>query len=240
MDWKPELRKLPDIQALDREIDHLRSERRELEAGKAAADLAKRVADGEARLQRVRTEREALARQQRLDDLARQSEETDRKKLNEKLYGGSVRNPRDLEGLQKNIAGSEEKISVLETRILEAMEKDEGLAARVGQLERVLHRDREQLAALRAESTRRIAEIDASLKDLEGRRSALASSVAAPVQREYDRIRGRAGGVGVGVVSGGVCGACGVALPPLLMAKLGHGDTLLTCEHCGRLLVEGD
>ena len=71
MDWKAEVGKLPDIQACDREIDRLQAARRDLAAGRALAELTKRVADTEARLPRLRAEREAVVRQQRLDDLAR-------------------------------------------------------------------------------------------------------------------------------------------------------------------------
>jgi predicted nucleic acid-binding Zn-ribbon protein len=239
VDWKAELNRLPEIQACDREIDRLRAERRDLAAGTGTADLAKRVAEAEARLARLRVEREGVARQQRLDDLARESEEAEKKRLTERLYGGSVRSPRDLEGLQKNIAGSEERIGVLETRVLEAMERDERLGERIGELERGLQGDRERLGTLRAQAAQRITEIDAALGSLEQRRATLAAAVAAPVLREYDRIRSRAGGIGIGVVTAGACGACGVALPPLLQSKLGHGDSLLTCEHCGRILVGG-
>ncbi len=239
MDWKAEVAKLPDIQAADREIDRLRTERRDLAAGKTVADLSKQVAGAEAALGRLRSERETVARQQRLDDLARQSEEADKKRLTERLYSGTVRSPRDLEGLQKNIAGSDERIGVLETRVLEAMERDEGLGARIAAMERALARDKETLSARRSEAAARIADIDTALGALEPRRRALAEAVAPPVLREYDRIRGRAAGVGAAVVSGGVCGACSVALPPLLVSRLARGDSLVNCEHCGRILVGG-
>jgi predicted nucleic acid-binding Zn-ribbon protein len=150
-----------------------------------------------------------------------------------------VRSPRDLEGLQKNIAGSDERIGVLETRVLEAMEREEALAARIAEVERALARDRDELSARRAEAAARIAAIDATLGQLEPRRQGLAEAVAEPVLRDYDRIRARAGGIGAALVAGGACGACGVALPPLLISRLGRGDGLLTCEHCGRILVGG-
>jgi predicted nucleic acid-binding Zn-ribbon protein len=238
LDWKAELAKLPGIQGCDRAIDHLRQQRRELAAGSATAEVAKRVANAEAQLARLRAERAAVVRQQRVDDLARQSEEAEKRRLTERLYSGAVRAPRDLEGLQKNIAGSEERIGALETRVLEAMEREESLTARIGEIERGLRADRERLAELQQAAARRLGELDAELADLQERRGALAAAVAAPVLREYERVRSRAGGVGVGIVTGGVCGACGVALPPLMTSRLSHGEGLLTCEHCGRILVE--
>ncbi len=239
MDWKAEVGKLPDIQACDREIDRLRAERRDLAAGGALAELTKRAADIEARLLRLRVEREAVVRQQRLDDLARQSEEAEKKRLTDTLYSGTVRSPRDLEGLQKNIAGSDERIGALETRVLEAMERDEALTGRIAEMERALARDKAELSERRGQARARIAEIDAALSGLEPRRQGLAEAVAGPVLREYERIRSRAAGIGAAVVAGGSCGACGVALPPLVLSRLARGEALLTCEHCGRILVGG-
>ena len=174
MDWKAEVGKLPDIQACDREIDRLRAERRDLAAGGALAELTKRAADIEARLLRLRVEREAVVRQQRLDDLARQSEEAEKKRLTDTLYSGTVRSPRDLEGLQKNIAGSDERIGALETRVLEAMERDEALTGRIAEMERALARDKAELSERRGQARARIAEIDAALSGLEPRRQGLA------------------------------------------------------------------
>lgn len=239
MDWKAELQKLPALQTLDRELDGLRADQRGLAGGEAVAELVRRAAVSRDRLGRLRAERESAARQMRKDDLDRQSEEAEKKRLTDRLYGGSVRNARDLEGMQKNLEGCEERIGLLETRVLEAMERDESLGVRIAELEQALSRDEAAAAERRAADQRRLDELSGAIAESEARRRDMASEVAAPVLREYDRVRGRAAGVGIGVVGGkGICGACGVALPPLLLSRVHRGESLVTCEHCGRLLVE--
>jgi len=54
--------------------------------------------------------------------------------------------------------------------------------------------------------------------------------------RKYERIRTRMGGLAFVASSNNQCSACKMQVPHQLYVRLMHGDEILTCEHCGRLL----
>lgn len=149
-----------------------------------------------------------------------------------------MRNARDLEGLQKNIEGNAAKISELETTILEAMERVDGLQSRLAAARLALARAEEELKVRRQEGRARLGEIDAQLPRWTAQREAHARHIDATVLREYERVRQRAHGVGVAAASDGRCGACGLEFPALMQARLRKTDQPVNCESCGRLLVE--
>lgn len=238
MDWKGELGKLPRLQEVDLRLDALRAQRRQLRAGEPWAESARVAGARQRKLAELQGRRGDVERTQRQAEIDRQAGVEEGKRIEGRLYGGEVRNVRDLEGLQKNLAGVRQRVGDLETRILECMESGEALdkeieAVRrsVGQAEQVLNRQR-------LEGGRSLAAIEDELPQLEAQRAALAAVVEPVALAEYERARARAGGVGVANLIGGSCGSCGVEVSPLVLSRLRKWERPYSCESCGRLLVE--
>ncbi len=238
IDWAGELRKALTLQELDRQGDALRDERRALLADAEGAALERQARSWAARIKAIEADLAETARHQRLQELERQTLEAERERNTQRLYGGAVKSPRDVEGLQKNIAGADARIGDLETSILEAMERTDALRK---QLADARQQSGAATGALhsRVQAVRqRVARIDELLPVLATRREPVQRAIAPLVLREYDRVRARAGGVAVAAVREGACGACGMALPPRLLEWVRQGDQLVACEHCARLLVD--
>ena len=164
--------------------------------------------------------------------------EAERERSTRRLYSGEVRNPRDLEGLQKNIDGNAAKIEALETTILEAMERADELKDAVAAAREALAGLEGRLKRLRQTSRQRLGEIDKHLPHLLTRRDEAAHRIEAVALREYERVRQRANGIGLAEAAGGRCGACGLELPALVQSQLRRTDQPVHCENCGRLLVD--
>lgn len=58
--------------------------------------------------------------------------------------------------------------------------------------------------------------------------------------RLYERIRTALGGKAVVAVRRNACGGCFKRVPPQVSVELRKNSRLMTCEHCGRLLVSDD
>jgi predicted nucleic acid-binding Zn-ribbon protein len=238
VDWQAELRRALQLQDLDRQIDALRAERQRLLSD--AQEVAARQ-DVEARRVRAASlEKEiaALDRQQRLQELERQALEAERERNTQRLYGGAVRDPRELEGLQKNVEGTARKIDALETAILEAMERVQTLREQLEEERSALAEAEERLRRIRHRRHVRLGEIDGQLPLLLARREEEARRIDPVVLREYERLRGRGGGVAVAPAGNGACGVCGISLSTAALGRLRAGTVPVTCEHCGRLLVD--
>ncbi len=83
------------------------------------------------------------------------------------------------------------------------------------------------------------AAIDAELADLGRRRAELAELVPDDLRATYDRLRARLGGVAVARLVGNHCDGCHLTLSAVELDRIRHlPDTeLVTCDHCGRILV---
>ena len=238
MDLRVELGRLPDLQEVDRQLDVLREERRCLRAGEPWAEVARVVGARQRRAAGLDARRAELERAQRLAEGEREQALGEAARLEQRLYGGEVRNVRDLEGLQKNLQGVRDRVSDLETTILEAMEGLEGVEAELGPARQGLAQAEQLLARQRLEGGRRLAVIEAELPRLDAERARLAGRVEPAVLTEYERARSRAGGIGVARLSGATCGSCGVEVSPLMVSRLRKWDRVYACESCGRILVE--
>ena len=75
---------------------------------------------------------------------------------------------------------------------------------------------------------------------LEKVRDDIAGRLSRDVRNRYERIsRGKAG-LAVVSIKKGACGGCFTALPPQRINEVKRNDRLITCEHCGRVLVWND
>lgn len=239
MDWREELRKALRLQEADRRCDALRAERHALLHDAQEAALDRDVRARTARIAALEREIADAERVQRLADLERKSAEGERERASRRLYGGEVRTARDAEGLQKNVEGAARRVDELETQILEAMERASGLQQRLAEERTGLKGAAEALRMRREAGRTRLAQVDAELPRADAARAAVAAEIDARVLREYERLRPRCGGIAVASAAGGSCGACGVQLSSYVLARVrSSADAAVTCEQCGRMLVE--
>ncbi len=212
-------------------------------------DLSKRVAALEARLadhhaveSAEATARAASERLQRARHALRQAEaeaEAVRMKIRrseEMLYSGSVRNPKELQDLQKEVGALKRLLSRREDAQLEAMvaaeEAEAAQRAAEGRLQAVRHERLQQETRWRGE----LDDLQQRLASLDGRRAALAAEVPPDALTTYERLRQSRGGLAIAAVEDHACTACGAPLTPDLVRAARSGDALVFCRTCKRIL----
>ncbi len=221
------------LQQVDSRIDHL-----EAELGRVVSELASNsVAAAAQQVLDSAEDEQKIAEEGRLG--AERQTGLLRAKLQQaeaSLYGGTVRNPKELQDLQAEVASLKKHLSSLDADEIAWMEKleaaDTHCRAATGQLEEVLLKLESEHGQLR----RRQSELLLLKESLLSERAATAAAVTRAWRETYDGLRQTRRGVAVAAVEDGACAACGTALTPATQQSVRHAQVLVHCPSCGRIL----
>ena len=206
------------------ELKKQQGESAELKAARASA------AEADIELARLRSVQREFDRQiKELSDHIRAAER--------EMMSGRVRNPRELEGMEANVAALKRRRSALEDESLATMLEVEVWQAeaetRQGQQasSEAAHVARQQ--AIKREAAQKIAE----LKTLSARLNQQWEAVS-PADRDlYKNLRSRKAGRALAREQGGACQACGLMLSTGAAQAVHGGSQRIFCPGCGRLLL---
>lgn len=200
----------------DRELQLARSQLQKTDDLVESARKALRRAEEDVRAQRVKIEQTEAA-----------------------LYGGKVRNPKELQDLQNEATALKRYLAVLEDRQLEHMieledaEKDRKVAS--DELNRVQQRNEQ----VNSELIREQASLTDDVKHLQAERQAEISSIPDEDLALYQNLRQQRRGVAVALVTDKTCAACGSTLSTALLHASRSPNQLTRCDTCGRILYAG-
>lgn len=154
-----------------------------------------------------------------------------------KLYGGSIKNPKELKDLQADIEQLKRHLSSVEDRDLEALTATDSA-------EEELHTVESDLATLdaswgeeQAELTERIERLTREIAEHEELRRERADNIAPELLRTYDRLRVAHQGRGVAKLDRNLCMGCRISLPVNLVNRARAGSALTQCPNCERILI---
>jgi len=151
------------------------------------------------------------------------------------LYSGSVKNPKELQDLQKEIVSLKKHLITLEERELEAMVNAE-------QTEKELNDAKTALELLQArlgnEHQKMIADqaaLTLEVERLNEERGAVLGPIDSALLHIYDDLRQQKRGVAVTEVTDNSCSSCGATLNAALQQSA-RSSKLMNCPSCGRIL----
>jgi hypothetical protein len=207
-------------------------------------------------LEKLLSDRSTLAQVEEACNNAEEALQTERKKLRQAennvleqrikieqdesaLYSGKMRNPKELQDLQNEVAALKRFLSTLEDRQLEIMITTEEIEAISREaktaLDKVLATMIEQQAHFNAEKT-------SFLKDkerLEIERQAACNALSAQELDLYTQLRKQKRGIAVARVLDRTCTACGSTLTPALVQAANSPNQIVRCSSCSRILYPG-
>ena len=228
--------KLFRLQQLDTQLDQAQARLNKIEvelSDDRELSLA-RVQAQEAESQ-VETERKALRR-------AEEEVKSQRVKIEQTeatLYGGKVRNPKELQDLQQESAALKRFLSVLEDRQLERMialedaEKNRSIV--LDQLEDAQRRNQQSNSSLVKEQSA----LQDEARHWQAERQAEIGSIPEGDLALYQNLRQQRRGVAVARVTDNTCSACGSTLSSALLHAARSPNQLTRCDTCGRILYVG-
>jgi hypothetical protein len=153
-----------------------------------------------------------------------------------KLYGGTVRNPKELAGLNDDASMLKGQLRRHEDDLLNHMvnvdEEETALHQAEAALKEVDARWQSEQADLRSQKER----LEAELAELEKSRRAQAATIEGRVMELYDVLRERRQGKAVAKVERGMCQGCRISLPMSVLQKTRSGFDIVQCVSCERIL----
>lgn len=227
------------LQDLDLRADQLRHRLGALEQKARVASIRNELAAFDAESERIRNERDELARTQKRYEDEVAIVEAKAKEIDGSLYGGSVTSPRELQALQAELESVKNRQGQIEDNVLNVMEQidplDKDLLARAEA--RVEIEKQEAVAVAALEDAER--EIKLELDAVDADRAPLLATVPDNLLNQYGTLRERLGGIGVARLNHGTCGGCHLMLSAVELDRIKHEppDALVHCGECGRLLV---
>ena len=156
------------------------------------------------------------------------------KAVSDRLYGGSVKNPKELVNLEQDVQGLKRHLGHREEVLLDAMGVVESSEAGVGSLQKQVERlmaewehERESLEVLKDSTETEIGRLTQS-------HNLLRNEIEPEAARRYDLLS-QAKGVAVVKVELGRCTGCNLTIPTGQWQKARTGE-VVECGSCGRIL----
>jgi predicted nucleic acid-binding Zn-ribbon protein len=227
-------KQIDQLQTLDLERDAHRRRLKQVLAALAepealrAAELA--VTAAHAQAAHVRARRQDL-------ELETQTLEDKVTSVEERLYSGQVKNPKELADLQNDVASLRRHRAALDDVLLEAM-----LALEEAErTERQKEDEREALVRRWQADQRTLTEerrqLEADIAALTEQRDQKTATISPGHLEPYQKLRREYAGLAVARVEDDGCGACGVQISDRQLARARLSEELSFCSNCERILV---
>jgi len=224
------------LQAIDLESDSVQSQLQNLQAqiGETAELQAARSARQQA--QQALAQEQARMRSLEMDV----KEKTEHIQAQEaRLYSGKITNPRELDGLAKDVQMLKHNLGKVEDALLAVMLAVDEQQARFNACQAAWQHSETAWREAQATIQAQIAALGAQLSRLQEQRAAQANSIAPAHLTTYERLRQLKGGRAVVWLEGSVCQGCRLALPSGEAQHARMSPTLTLCPNCGRALYAG-
>ncbi|MBT7290711.1 MAG: hypothetical protein HN837_09530 [Chloroflexi bacterium] len=156
--------------------------------------------------------------------------------VNKQLFGGSVKNPKDLASLNEECEHFKQRRTAMEDGLLELMtdleqrQGDFDLAK--SQYEQIQSEWLENNGHLVEDKTR----FEGEIAGLTGKREQMASQLGSADLAAYEKLLLRVGSQPVGKVEQGMCKGGRINLPTNTIKNARPGLELIYCPNCGRIL----
>ena len=150
-----------------------------------------------------------------------------------------VKNNREFEALTKEIELQNLEIQLSEKRIREANDDNESKAEALAKTEERKAQKEEDLVKKKEELEKIIEKTEKEEKTLSNKSDKAQAKIEERMLKYYHKTRSAyRNGLAVVTYGRGSCGGCFNRIPPQLQIEIGNRKELITCEHCGRVLVD--
>jgi len=221
------------LQHLDSERDGQQRRLKEIEAtlgeSEALEGARRALEDTQAQVRKWTVRQRDLELEiQTISDEASRSEQ--------RLYSGTVKNPKELSDLQAKIASLRRQRQKLEDSLLEKMIELEEAENERAQAQAHLDDTESRWSTQQTDLLAEREALQGKLAQVERTLAALLPNIESRDLAIYQELRRRKGSVVVVQMQGSACGGCGVAVSPSLEWRLRQGE-LIQCGNCERIIV---
>ncbi len=229
------LRHLLTLQQIDSELQRKHKAQSALDNGdKAKAEAATAQRSAAEKLRSAHS----LAGELKDSELKLSGIESKQKNSRQRLYAGTVTNPKELASIEKEIDALTRQRADLDGRILELMDQSEAAQTASVLAEASARQAEAHVQEVQATYRSRHEALNTEITDLTRQRNEMSAQIDdLALLKRYEDIRAKHSGVGIAALDGKNCGACHMALPSTLVASVKEGGILQFCDNCGRMLT---
>lgn len=155
------------------------------------------------------------------------------------LYGGTVKNPKELQDLQTEIASLKKTIGQIEDTQLELMVAAEESDQNYREAEAHLNTVKAEQASKNSNLTGEIKTLRSLMDRLDVERKALLSQINPTLLESYNQLIAAKKGLAVAAVDEDCCSACGSTLTAAEIQSARSAVKIVNCPSCGRILYAG-
>jgi len=157
--------------------------------------------------------------------------------VEKKLYGGSVRNPKELEDLQADLASLQGQVRRREDALLAVLVELEDAETELRSAEAALSEVEARWQAGQERLRQEKGQLEPEIARLQEKRARQTQEMDQAVLGLYRVLRERRDGQAVARVERGMCQGCRITLPMSLLQKARSGVGLTQCVSCERILL---
>jgi uncharacterized protein len=160
------------------------------------------------------------------------------KKLQSQLY--QLKTNKEYNTMLQQIADTKADASVVEDKILEAMEKIDKAKLVVDEEKKRLQGEEQAFNEEKRKVEARIKEIDEKLGQLESQRHQILPGIDKKILADYERILKNREGLAIVCVRNNSCSGCNMKVPPQVINMIKMYERIQTCDVCNRILHSQD
>jgi len=229
----PSLSELWSLQELDSALD---SRRASLDDARARIGETEEIVELRARVEALRAAVRSAQAAQKDVELEADDLKSKIAPAEEKLYGGTIRNPRELSDLQADIAQLKQHLSVVEDRGLEALATAEAAENELRKATAELEAMEAAWRQEQAELAERVDTLAAEIAIYDRQRKEQAAEIEQPLVKTYEHVRRAHQGRGMARLDRNLCLGCRISLPVSTVNRARAGAVVVQCPNCERIL----
>ena len=191
----------------------------------------------------VRAQTKLKSEQQHFEELGRQQHSAEWEiddlvnkltSVEEKLYGGRIKDSKELTNLQHEASGLRVRRSQLEDKVLEIMNQVELSTTSVDTLSNELKTLEVEWHSQQQQLSTEMEQLETTLSDLSHKRQLISVEIDPQAIEFYQELK-KQKGQAVAKVGQGICHGCRISLSTTELQRA-RGDSLVQCSSCRRIL----
>jgi len=226
---------LYDLQQVDLDLDSKSEKLRQIESQLSDDKV---LTDAKADLDREKEHLAELEKKQKKSEWNVDDIQAKLKPLQDKLYAGSVKNPKELLSQQQQVEELKTQIRKEEDVILDIMSQVEISQKEISSKTADLEKAKKEWQKRKKELSADLAELKAAISTTEQQKNELTANIDSAHLELYEALRVKKQKQAVAKIEQGRCQGCRITLPmsELNQARVGE---LVQCSSCDRILCSG-
>ncbi len=157
------------------------------------------------------------------------------KEIENKLYGGEVKDVRQLTYMSKEAQDVKKEIIKLEKDIINLMEEIETLDKKLETVDDVYHRLEKELENEKKQSENLVNQLKLCIVNENKILQKILSGIEDDLKQKYSVLKEKKGKA-IAKVSDDKCTGCHMSIPLSILSKLRNTELIVYCDNCGRIL----